>query len=497
MSFTVRDLLDGAGVVAVSAEGLWAAACRGLAYDSRLVEPGTLFFAFVGAVEDGRRYAPQAMERGAVAVVSEAVRPDGMTMPWIQVAHGRRALAGAAKVFYGAPDERLGVTGVTGTNGKTTCTYVMDSVLRAAGHRTTRIGTIGYDVAGVAEAATNTTPESLDLFGLLARTVEAGGRYATMEVSSHALAQGRVSGVRFHTGVFTNLTQDHLDYHGTMEAYFAAKARLFGEEYKPAHAVINVDDEYGRRIGTAAGTVVLRYGLGKGAELRAEGIESTFAGLRFWAVRGGERHEVRSALTGEINVYNILAALGTGLSYGMDWETMLRGIAACQGVPGRFERVACGQPFLVVVDYAHTEDALRNTLRVARGLLTGGRLIVLFGCGGDRDRTKRPRMGMVAGEWSDYVVVTSDNPRSEDPLAILNDVLVGLRRTDTPHVVEPDRAAGIAAALGQARAGDIVVLAGKGHETYQVTRTGTIAFDDRLVARAVLGRLGYGVAACE
>jgi UDP-N-acetylmuramoyl-L-alanyl-D-glutamate--2,6-diaminopimelate ligase len=491
VSVTVGDVLAASGMVLVPDPGVLSAECRHLAYDSRQVLPGTLFFAFVGAVQDGRRYAPEAMARGAVAVVSDAPRPDGVTMPWIQVVHGRRALAAAAKRFYGSPDERLGVTGVTGTNGKTTCTYVIDAVLRAAGHTTTRIGTIGYAVAGVAEAAANTTPESLDLFGLLARTVEAGGQNATMEVSSHALAQGRVSGVRFHTAVFTNLTQDHLDFHGTMEAYFAAKARLFGEEFAPRFAVINSDDEYGRRIRTAAGTQVLTYGFGEGAGLRAEAMECTFSGLRFEAVYGGERYEVRSALMGEINIYNILAALGTGLSYGMKWETMLQGIQECPGVPGRFERVEAGQPFLVVVDYAHTDDALRNTLRVARRLLTGGRLITLFGCGGDRDRTKRPRMGLAAGELSDFVVLTNDNPRSEDPLGILNDVMVGLRRTDTPHTVEPDRAAAIGAALRQARPGDVVVLAGKGHETYQVTSTGTIDFDDRVVARAELARLGY------
>lgn len=495
MSGSLQDVLAASGIVSVSHPEVLAEPCRHLAYDSRRVEPGTLFFAFVGAVQDGRVYAPQAMAQGAIAVVSDAPRPDGMTMPWIQVAHGRQTLAAAAKRFYEAPDEKLGVTGITGTNGKTTCTYVVDAVLRAAGSTTTRIGTIGYEVAGVAEPAINTTPESLDLFSIFARTLAAGGRYATMEVSSHALAQGRVSGVRFHTAVFTNLTQDHLDFHGTMEEYFAAKERLFGEEYAPRFAVINHDDEYGRRIRTAAGTTVLQYGLGEGAALRAESIESTFDGLRFTVAYEGARHEVRSALTGEINVYNILAAIGAGLSYGLDWETMLRGIADCKGVPGRFERVDAGQPFLVVVDYAHTEDALRNTLRVARKLLTSGRLITLFGCGGDRDRTKRPRMGMAAGELSDAVILTSDNPRSEDPLAILNDVLVGLRRTDTPHVVEPDRAVAIAAAVGQARPGDIVILAGKGHETYQILPTGTIDFDDRVVARAALSRLGFGKAA--
>ncbi len=496
MTGTIGDVLADSGILTTSDDSVLAQPCAGLAYDSRQVRDGYLFFAFVGAVLDGRKFARAAIKSGAVAVVSDATRPDDEAMPWIQVSHGRRGLAAAAKRYYGAPDERLGLTGITGTNGKTTCTFLVDALLHAGGYKTARIGTIGCEVAGVAEAVMNTTPESLELIQIFARTLAAGGSYATMEVSSHALAQGRVAGLHFHTAVFTNLTQDHLDFHGSMEEYFSAKRQLFDGEFTPAFAVINADDAYGARITPGEATSTLRYGLSGSADLRAESIESSFSGLRFLACHEGRKHEVRAAMVGEINVYNILAALGTGLSYGLDWETMLAGIAGCPGVPGRFERVDAGQPFLVIVDYAHTDDALRNTLRVARQLLTGGRLITLFGCGGDRDRTKRPRMGMAAGELSDYVVLTSDNPRSEEPLSILNDVLVGLGREDTPYAVEPDRAAGIALALGRARAGDIVILAGKGHETYQILQDRTIDFDDRVVARQALAKLGFGMSAC-
>ena len=496
MTISIGDVLAASGILSTSDATVLEQTCAGLAYDSRQVRNGYLFFAFIGAVMDGRKFAASAMSNGAVAVVSEAARPDDLTMPWIQVRHGRQGLAAAAKRFFHAPDERLGLTGITGTNGKTTCTYLVDAVLRAAGHTTARVGTIGCEVAGVAEAVANTTPESLELMQVFVRTLAAGGQYATMEVSSHALAQGRAAGFRFHTTVFTNLTQDHLDFHGSMDEYFAAKRKLFEGEFTPAFAVINADDVYGQQITPGPATTPLRYGLSADADLRAEAIESTFSGLSFLACYGGQKHEVRAAMVGEINVYNILAALGTGLSYGLDWETMRAGIASCPGVPGRFERIDVGQPFLVIVDYAHTDDALRNTLRVARQLLNGGQLITLFGCGGDRDRTKRPRMGMAAGELSDYVVLTSDNPRSEEPLSILNDVLVGLRRFDAPHAVEPDRAIGIALALGRARAGDIVILAGKGHETYQVLQDRTIDFDDRVVALQALAKLGFGMSAC-
>ena len=465
---------------------------EGLDYDSRRVAPGFLFFAFPGSRTDGRRFVQDAIDRGAAAVASESEPPEGLAVPWIRLTHGRQALSLAARNFYRRPDERLGLTGITGTNGKTTTGFLVDSVLRAAGRTTALIGTIEYHLAGRVLPAVNTTPESLDLMRILAELETLGGANATMEVSSHALELGRVYGLHFHVAVFTNLTRDHLDFHGTMDAYFAAKQKLFAGAGgpPPPFAVINRDDPYARRLQVDPKTRVIAYGLGQDADLRARHISSGFNGLRFDAQFGKLRFAIESPLIGKINVYNILAACGAGLSYGLDPAIIARGIAALPAVPGRFERVDEGQPFMVVVDYAHTDDALRNTIAVAR-TLDPKRVITLFGCGGDRDRAKRPLMGQAAAEASDFVVLTSDNPRSEDPLAIMNDALVGIRRVDVPHVVEPDRAAAIARALKQAREGDIVILAGKGHEPYQVLKDRTIPFDDRSVAREVLRGYGY------
>jgi UDP-N-acetylmuramoyl-L-alanyl-D-glutamate--2,6-diaminopimelate ligase len=468
---------------------------EGLEYDSRRAGAGFLFFAFPGARTDGRRFAQAALDRGAAAVASDSPPPEGLGGRWIQVSHGRQALSLAARNFYHKPDERLGLTGITGTNGKTTTGYLVDSVLRAAGRTTALIGTIEYHLAGRVLPAVNTTPESLDLVRLFAELEAAGGANATnatMEVSSHALELGRVYGLHFHTAVFTNLTRDHLDFHHTMDAYFAAKQKLFAGAGgpPPAFAVLNRDDASARRFELDARTRVLWYGLGPDPDLRARHISSGFQGLRFDVQYGKLRFEVASKLIGKINVYNILAACGAGLSYGLEPQTIARGIAALEAVPGRFERVDEGQPFVVVVDYAHTDDALRNTIAVARSL-DPKRVITLFGCGGDRDRSKRPLMGQAAAEASDFVVLTSDNPRSEDPLAIMNDALVGIRRVDVPHAIEPDRASAIARAFEEAREGDIVILAGKGHESYQVLKDKTIPFDDRVVAREVLRGYGY------
>jgi UDP-N-acetylmuramoyl-L-alanyl-D-glutamate--2,6-diaminopimelate ligase len=463
-----------------------------LEYDSRRVKKGALFFAFPGARADGRNFAVQAMDAGAIAAVSELPAPAGFRGNWIEVEHGRHALALAARAFSGRPDERVSLTGITGTNGKTTTSYLLDSILRAAGKVTALIGTIEYHLGDRVLPAVNTTPESLDLFRLFADLEKMGGMFATMEVSSHALALGRVYGMHFHTAVFTNLTRDHLDFHRTMEDYFAAKQMLFSGAGAPAppFAVINRDDEYGASMKAGAETQVFWYGLGKDATVRARRISSSFEGLRFEVQAPAAQLTIRSPLIGRINVYNILAACGTALSYGLTPDIIERGIAQCRAVPGRFERVDEGQPFVVVVDYAHTDDALRNVISMARSL-EPKRVVTLFGCGGDRDRTKRPLMGQVAAELSDFVVLTSDNPRSEDPLDIMNDVLVGLRRKDTPCLVEPDRAAAIKKAIEEARPGDILILAGKGHETYQVLNDRTIAFDDREVAREVLRRFGY------
>ena len=464
----------------------------GLEYDSRHVQPGFLFFAFPGAKADGRQFAASALDKGAIAVASESPAPSDLEARWIVVEHGRRALATAARNFYLDPAARLGITGITGTNGKTTTTFLTDAILRHAGKVTAVIGTIEYRMGAEIRPAVNTTPESLDLYRLFHELESIGGTHVTMEVSSHALALGRAYGVRFHTAVFTNLTRDHLDFHHTMEDYFAAKHLLFTPEGAPPPkwAVINTDDEYGRRIQAAGTSQVLRYGFEPGADVRAVNMRTGFDGLHFTIEHAGKEIPMRSPLVGRINVYNILAACSAALSYGLDWNMIAPGIAEAPPVPGRFERVDEGQPFLVVVDYAHTDDALRNVIAVARSL-HANRVITLFGCGGDRDRSKRPLMGQAAGEASDFVVLTSDNPRSEDPLAIMNDALVGLRRYDTPHVAEPDREKAIRAAIRQASPGDIVILAGKGHEPYQVLKDRTISFDDREVAREVLRGLGY------
>ncbi|MFN7922109.1 MAG: UDP-N-acetylmuramoyl-L-alanyl-D-glutamate--2,6-diaminopimelate ligase [Bryobacteraceae bacterium] len=482
------ELLAAAGVEFARGSGV---PVHGLEYDSRRVEPGFLFFAFAGAKADGRQFASAALEKGAVAVISETAKPEAFPGTWIQVFHGRRALAMMSRRFYTAA-ATIQITACTGTNGKTTTCCLIDTILQTAGFATALVGTIDYHVAGIKRKAVNTTPESLDLYRLYQELAARGGTHATMEVSSHALALGRVWGFQFHTAIYTNLTRDHLDFHSTMEDYFVSKCQLFAGQAAPPpkFAVINADDAWSPRIPIAASTEVIRYGLSKQAPLRAENIEAGFRGLRYDAVWEGGRCTVSSPLTGSINVYNTLAAFGAGLSYGLDPAVVARGIAARSAVAGRFERVDEGQPFLVAVDYAHTDDALRRTIQVARSLATG-RVITLFGCGGDRDRAKRPLMGRAAGEDSDYVVLTSDNPRSEDPAAIIADALGGLEPTGRAHAVEADRERAIHAAIAEARSGDVVLLAGKGHEDYQVLKDRTIHFDDREIARAALREIGY------
>jgi UDP-N-acetylmuramoyl-L-alanyl-D-glutamate--2,6-diaminopimelate ligase len=490
---TLNELLADVSVLSPPPESLASETIQGVAYDSRKVAPGFVFFAFPGAKTDGRQFAAQAITRGAVAVISDLSAPADFDAPWIQVAHGRQALATAAGNFYNHPDRRLKIIGVTGTNGKTTTTYLIDSILHAAGLTTALVGTIEYRLAGRQLPSINTTPESLDLFQMFTELESLGGTHVTMETSSHALSLGRVYGVHFETAVFTNLTRDHLDFHGDMESYLAAKQLLFTSESStgPRYAVINHDDKYASAIRTKPQTEVITYGMGEGAKARAQRVTSGFDGLRFEIHHEGKVHAVESPLVGQINVYNLLAAWCAAYTVGIGPEVIASGIAQCAAVPGRFERVDVGQPFLVVVDYAHTDDALRNAISIARGL-TNKRVITLFGCGGDRDRTKRPLMGMVAGELSDIVVLTSDNPRSEDPLGIMNDAMVGLRRFDKPNVIEPDREKAIRRAIESAGPGDIVLIAGKGHETYQTLKDKTIPFDDREVARNILKGFGYG-----
>ena len=493
---TLREVLSGVKLRSELLEDEADRVVAGLEYDSRRVEKDFVFFAFPGSRVDGREFAHDAMARGACAVLSELPRPESFNSPWIEVKHGRQALAIAARNFYLRPDERVAFTGITGTNGKTTTAYLIDAILRDAGRSTAMIGTIEYRLADELRKAVNTTPESLDVIRLAAELEQRGGTHLTMEVSSHALALGRVYGIHFHTAVFTNLTRDHLDFHRTMEEYAAAKRMLFvpSEGPAPRWVVLNQDDPVSNGMAPPEGSRVLWYGLSENAQLAAANIRSGFDGLRFDLIYEGARQPVESALIGRMNVLNILAAAGAGVSYGLDLAAIARGVRACPPVPGRFERVDCGQPFSVAVDYAHTDDALRNVIQVARELTSQtnhGRVITLFGCGGDRDRTKRPLMGMAAAELSDFVVLTSDNPRSEDPLGIMNDVMVGLGRFDTPHVAEPDRAKAIRRAIEEAKPGDVVLLAGKGHETYQVLKDRTIDFDDRETAREILRSFGY------
>ena len=492
MKRPLRDLIEGVPLASPLPTELDALLIGGLAYDSRRVAPGDLFFAFPGAKADGRAFAAAAVEKGAAGVVSESPAPDGFAAPWIQVEHGRRALALMARRFYGAPDESLALTAVTGTNGKTTVAMTVDDLLRRAGRRTGLIGTIGYHVLGEAREAVNTTPESLDVVRLLAEVRDGGGTHVTMEASSHALALGRFYGLAVTTAVFTNFSRDHLDFHGTMEEYFAAKRLLFlgAGGPPPKHAVINADDEWAVKLAPPGGTRVWTYGLSRAADFRARRVETDFRGVRFDVEHAGGTTRVEARLSGRFNVANLLAALGAAVTLGFAPDEAAELLREAPPVPGRFEKVDEGQPFLVVVDYAHTDDALRNLIAAARAL-EPKRVITVFGCGGDRDRKKRPLMGQAAGELSDYVVLTSDNPRSEDPLMIINDALVGLRRTDVPHRIEPDRARAIEAALAEAAPGDAVLIAGKGHETYQILNTGTVHFDDRETARALLRRFGY------
>jgi UDP-N-acetylmuramoyl-L-alanyl-D-glutamate--2,6-diaminopimelate ligase len=473
----------------------------GLHYDSRRIQPWCLFVAIQGEKADGCWFIPQAIERGAAAVMLSGEGPSCPPVgdrTLVRVADARKALALAAANFYQHPARALRLTGVTGTNGKTTTCYLIESILAAAGYKAGLFGTIEYRLAGRRRPAPHTTPESLDLQAMLAELRDLGGTHAVTEVSSHALALDRVYGCPFHTAVFTNLTRDHLDFHGTMEAYFAEKRKLFDGwgAPPPAWSVLNQDDPWSAQLGPRSQVPgprsFLTYGLGASADVRPDERKPAPNNGCFTIMTPWGPLESRSPLMGRPNAYNVLAATAAALSLGIDTRTIEAGLAALESVPGRFEQVNAGQPFLVAVDYAHTDDALRSLLATARALLPpGARVITVFGCGGDRDRTKRPLMGEAAGSMSDLVVLTSDNPRSEDPLAIINDALPGLEKTGARYHLEPDRRKAIELAIGEARANDIVLIAGKGHEDYQVIGAQKLHFDDREVACEVLASLGY------
>jgi UDP-N-acetylmuramoyl-L-alanyl-D-glutamate--2,6-diaminopimelate ligase len=493
---TFLELLDGAEIRNQSGNPQ----VGGVEYDSRRVKAGDVFIAMRGESSDGNKFIDKAIASGAAAVVTdsagEAVR---MGVAWAVISHGRKGLARLAANFYRNPASELSVTGITGTNGKSTTAFLLEAILAAAGRKCALIGTIEYHVAGKILPAPHTTPESLDLNRLFAEAISAGATDAVMEVSSHALAQHRAYGIYFDVAVFTNLTRDHLDYHLSMEEYFAAKKLLFQGDsaVPPRAAVINIDDESGRQLVAVSRKVskeVLTYGLMQG-DFHAAKLEITPQRTKFDLAAEGRIIPICSPLLGRVNLYNILAGAAAAHAGGCTLEEIASGIGSLTRVPGRFERVDCGQPFTVVVDYAHTDDALRNLTALAREFVTragpNGRVITVFGCGGDRDRAKRPLMGEAAGRGSDFVVLTSDNPRSEDPLTIINDAMVGLQRAGAKYRTEPDRKAAISIAIQESAPGDIVLLAGKGHEKIQVLREGSIPFDDVEVARQALRAAGY------
>ena len=466
----------------------------GVQYDSRRVQPGDVFVAMRGGATDGNRFISGAIERGARAIVTDsrdAWDARGGSVPFYLVERGRRALAQVAANLLDHPERKLKISAVTGTNGKTTTAWLLEQMLRSVGHKCVLIGTIETHVGDVVRASEHTTPEASDLLQIFADGVAAGCTEAVMEMSSHALEQERVWGVPVDVALFTNLTQDHLDYHGTMEAYAAAKAKLFRGvgAGAPRVGVVNSDDAFGEslfEITLEEESDCLMYGLQSNAMTWAENIRYTAGRTSFvWHVRGQEI-EMESPLSGRVNVYNLLAASGAALARGLTLQQIASAAQHLQQVPGRFETVPNELGFTVVVDYAHTEDALRNLIALARELAGSGRVITVFGCGGDRDKTKRPKMGRAAGEGSDFVVLTSDNPRSEDPHTILMEALAGVQQTGAACVVEEDRATAIHLAIQAAHAGDIVLIAGKGHEKVQIVREGTVPFDDVAIASAML-----------
>lgn len=489
---TFHDLLSGVEILASSGNPQVA----GVEYDSRQVKPGDVFIAIKGESSDGNKFIKQAIAAGAVAVITDSDDIPA-NVAWAKVTRGRRALAVVSSTFYAHPANKLTITGITGTNGKSTTAFLLESIFQAAGRKTALVGTIEYHVGGKVLLAPHTTPEALELQRLFHQAVEAGETEAVMEVSSHALAQERTFGIPFDVAIFTNLTRDHLDYHGTMDEYFAAKRILFAGcgAQAPRVAVLNVDDDYGlqlRKFSQNAGSDVITYAI-SGADFHTSKLEVTARGTCFQLITPDETIPLASPLIGRVNVYNILAACAAAYARGCSAEAIADGVAKLSRVPGRFERIDCAQPFTVVVDYAHTDDALRNLTSLAREFVkhNGGQVITVFGCGGNRDRSKRPLMGEAAGRGSDLVVLTSDNPRNESPLAIINDVVVGLQRSGVKYTIEADRGLAIRTALAEARPKDIVLLAGKGHEKVQIVGAASIPFDDRQVATEVLRELGY------
>jgi UDP-N-acetylmuramoyl-L-alanyl-D-glutamate--2,6-diaminopimelate ligase len=491
-------------IAAVESAGDSTQLITGIEYDSRRVRPGAVFVAMKGGSTDGNRFVEKAIAVGALGIITDSPQTfDHLLvyqagLPLLRVEHGRRALAEASAAFFDHPERKLAATGMTGTNGKTTASFLTEALLNDAGRKSVLVGTIEYHVAGEVRPSVHTTPESRDLFELMAQGAQRGATELVTEVSSHALDQGRAAGIQFDVAVFTNLTRDHLDYHETMEKYFAAKRLLFDGTVYPAPrvAVLNAHDPYSESLAasaSSAGAEIRTYGIGRG-DWRAASYSLTPGGAVIELQTPAGSAKVTSHLAGEVNILNLLAAFTAANARGVSFDDLVKAVPALKPVPGRFQPVDAGQPFTAIVDYAHTDDALRNLTMLARKMAaqSGGRVITLFGCGGDRDRTKRPKMGKAAGEGSDFVVATSDNPRSEDPMAIIAEIEPGLKATGIPYAIEPDRAAAIRLALQSAKPNDTVLIAGKGHEKEQILATGSIRFDDVEVALSALAELGYG-----
>ena len=487
VAMTVGELFTRSGLEASAAsypEGL-DSAVQGVAYDSRTLAAGELFVALKGARADGAAFVDQARARGAVAVVAETPRPEAFEVPWVEVDDARATLAVLAATFHGHPSRELVIVGTTGTNGKTTTTYLIEGIFVQAGISCGRVSSVSYRVDDEEQPATHTTPEAPDLQALLRRMVDRGSRACVMEVSSHALALHRVNGISFDAVVFTNLTRDHLDFHGDMVSYFGIKRRLFEMAAPTATAIVNVDDPYGRTLVAELDRSVT-YAIDAEADVRPDRIELSSRGIELDLRTPRGLLQIRSSLLGRGNAYNVLAAAATATALDLPAEAIIQGIGSVTGVPGRMQVVSASDDVVtVVVDFAHTDDALRGLLETARGI-TRERLITVFGCGGDRDATKRSLMGAVAGRLSDLVIITSDNPRSEDPARIAEDIEAGLSSGPTPWLTILDRTEAITRAIQEARTGDLVVIAGKGHEQYQIVGSQVIPFEDAAVAQTAL-----------
>lgn len=491
---TLADIASVARAHLTGDNGAHTASAIDVTHDSRQVAPGWLFVAIKGALADGHDFIESAIKRGAVGVISEQPPPPDSHIAWLRVADARRALAEVAAYVHGDPSSRLNLAGITGTNGKTTTAFIVSSIAETAGANLALLSTVEQRIGANREPAAHTTPEASDTERFLRRAVDAGCAVAVMECSSQALDLRRCDALKFAAAIWTNLTQDHLDYHGNMERYYQSKRQLFDGSIgtPPRFAVINMDDAYGRRLLDELGHAPSRpddfvtYALDRAADVRATDVKTSLGGMRFRLHTPAGERDVSSPLVGRPMLYNILAAAAAAHKLGFDFDQISAAIKECTGAPGRFERVQHEGGFAVVVDYAHTEDALRNTLGTAREVVGSGRIITVFGCGGDRDRTKRRPMGEAAAQGSDLVILTTDNPRTEDPQQILRDSEVGLRSHQTPFRIIADRRAAIHEAINVARAGDLVLIAGKGHEDYQIIGNERLHFNDREVAREAL-----------